>query len=254
VVSQYWSIDEYLYAIVPPEKVVAVSETAFLEVASNVYPLVETHRPVVATDPERVLRTEPGLVLVSSSARADFTALLRSTGVPVYRLATTFTSLEQIASTIRLVGYLTGEDERAQAVHAHFQQCVRAAKQARPEGQAAPRVLGLGGRFSYGSSTLFDDIARTVGAVNVGAEGGLEGYSAVSTEQILRWDPEWIIVSAQEGQEAQVRQRLLDDPAISMTKAVREGRVLVYDSRVFLPFSPYVTRLLEELPRDLYGS
>jgi iron complex transport system substrate-binding protein len=253
VASQYWSIDEYLYAMLPPEDVVAVSETAYLEAVSNAYPLVQQHKPVVATDPERVLRTGPELVLVSSSARADFTALLRSAGVPVFRMSTTFTSLDQIASTIRLVGYLTGHDEQAQALYDSFQYAVGQARLAKPDSVAAPRVLGLGGRFSYGANTLFDDVARTVGAINVGAEGGLQGYSAVSSEQILRWDPEWIIISAQQGQQEQVRQRLLEDPAIAMTQAVREGRVLIYDTRIFLPFSPAIVGLLEQLPRDLYG-
>ena len=36
IVSQFWSVDEYLYAIVPPERVVGVSETAYLAASSNV--------------------------------------------------------------------------------------------------------------------------------------------------------------------------------------------------------------------------
>ena len=74
---------------------------------------VRQYRPAIATDPERVLRLDPDLLLVSSTSRADFCALVRSADVPIYRVFTTFTTLAQVAETIRLTGYLTGEDDAA---------------------------------------------------------------------------------------------------------------------------------------------
>ena len=65
IVSQYWSIDEYVYSVAPPDRVVAVSESAYLPNISNVYRDVQKFRPVIATDPERVLRLDPDLLLVS---------------------------------------------------------------------------------------------------------------------------------------------------------------------------------------------
>src|SRR5258708_2291819 len=107
------AMDEYVYTVAPPNRVVAVSESAYLPNISNVYREVQKFRPAVATDPERVLRLDPDLLLVSNSSRADFCALVRSTQVPIYRVFTTFTTLAQVAETIRLTGYLTGEDEAA---------------------------------------------------------------------------------------------------------------------------------------------
>ena len=104
IVSQYWSIDEYVYSVAPPDRVVAVSESAYLPNISNVYREVQKFRPAIATDPERVLRLDPDLLLVSSNSRADFCALVRSTDVPIYRVFTTFTTLAQVAETIRLTG------------------------------------------------------------------------------------------------------------------------------------------------------
>jgi len=253
VVSQYWSIDEFLYTVLSPQSIVGVSESAYLPRISNVYEQAQQQKPVIATDPERVLRQNPDLIVASSSARADFTALVRSTDVPIYRLATMFTTLDQIADTIGLTGYLTGQDARAERKRQRFLQAVEAARKAKPAGVRSPRILGFGGRYSYGSQTLFHDIATTLGAINVGAEGGLVGYDSVSTEQILRWDPEWIIVGAEEGKQDQLRARLLEDPAIGLTQAARNGRILVYDQRVFLPMSPFTTRILQVLAKDLYA-
>jgi iron complex transport system substrate-binding protein len=113
-------------------------------------------------------------------------------------------------------------------------------------------VLGLGGRYSYGDETLFHDIVRALGAVNVAAENGLDGYDAVSAELILRWDPEWIVTGADNGKRAEAIARIMSDPALALTTAVRKGQIVALDNRVFLPMSPYTALLLDALGRELY--
>lgn len=251
IASQYWSIDEYLYSVVPAERVVAVSETAFVKGVSNVLDFTAKFKPELASDPERLLRVNPDLIIVSSGSRVDFTSLVRSSGIPVYRMFIDFTKLEQVEEYIRLIGYLTGEDQCAETVARQFHTGVAHAAHRRPEGARRPRVLGMGGRFSYGSETLFDDIVKTVGAVNPAAEAGLKGYEMASSEQLARWNPEWIVAGASEGAIEQTRQRILADPGVALTEAGRKGQVVVLENRVFMPMSPYaaarVTALAEAL-------
>lgn len=253
VVSQYWAIDEFLYSVVPPANVTGVSESAFLEKFSNVFGQVRQYRPVVASDPEKVVRINPDLILVSSSARADYTALVRSTGVPIHRMFTAFTTLDQVAEAIRLIGYLTGEDSAADAEYKRFVQAVDRARRRRPSGMPPPRILGLGGLNTYGSETLFHDVVRTLGGVNVGAEGGLRGYDTVSAERVLRWNPEWIIVGAEHDKTRQQLEKMMADPAISLTQAAQNGRILVIDYRIFLPMSPFTSAFLDLVGEALYG-
>ena len=257
IASQYWSIDEYLYAVVPPERVVAVSESAYLKGISNVVELAAKFRPVVAPDPERVLRAHPDLVLVSSSSSSDFTSLIRTSGIPVFRMFIDFTTLEQIEEYVRLVGYLTGEDDRAEAVVARFRAVVERAKSLRPAGARRPRVIGMGGgvggHFTYGSGTLFDDVVKTVGAVNLASEAGLKGYDMINSEQLARWNPEWIVAAANEGQIEETRHKILADPGVALTEAGRNGHVLVLENRVFLPMSPYSTTRVTALAEALWN-
>jgi iron complex transport system substrate-binding protein len=252
IVSQYWSIDEHLYSVVPPERVIAVSESAYERRISNVYQFAERFRPVIATDPEKVLRQDPDLLLVSNSARIDFCDLVRTTGIPIYRAFTTFTTLEQIAETIRLTGYLTGEDAAAATEIARFRSEIRRAQARKPAGATPPRILGMGGRYSYGEQTLFHDIAKTLGAINVGAEGGLQGYDSVSTEQIVRWNPEWIIAGADRGKTKEVLDRMLQDPAIAITRAAKDGHIVVLENNVFLPMSPFTTLIVNAIAEAIY--
>jgi iron complex transport system substrate-binding protein len=257
LVSAVWSIDEFLYAVAQPERVVGVSDSAYLRSMSNVHHQAEKYLPAVVattggTDAERVLRANPDLFLTAYVARADTVALLRTAGVPTYRTFTDFTRLEQIEEHIRLVGYLTGEDTRAQVEARRFRDAVARATARRTPG-ATPRVLGLGGTYTYGSQTLFHDICRVLGAENVAATHGLREYDRISAEQIVRWDPEWIITGADAGKTEATLARLRADPAIGATSAAAQGHIVVLEYRVFLPLSPHTTLLVEAMADALYG-
>lgn len=201
---------------------------------------------------ETVLKRDPNLVLDSGEGSADFSDIMRGARIPVFRVFTLFTTLDEVERTILLTGYLTGHDAEARSAHDEFQAAITRAVARKPAGAPAPRILGYGGRYSYGDLTLFNDIVQTIGGVNVGAENGLHGYDAISTEQIVRWNPEWIVAGASRGDSAMVLRRLLDDPAIGTTTAAEKGQILVLDNNVFLPMSPFTTLLIEALSRALY--
>jgi iron complex transport system substrate-binding protein len=117
----------------------------------------------------------------------------------------------------------------------------------------APRVLGLGGTYSYGSQTLMTDILRVLGAENVAATHGLVGYDRVTDEHIVRWNPEWIIAGADRGQVRAVRARLLANPAIAATDAAQHDQIVVLENHVFLPLSPFTAALVDALSLAFYG-
>jgi len=124
----------------------------------------------------------------------------------------------------------------------------------RPASAPKPRVLAISNGIAYGSETLFNDIVEKLGGINVAAEGELKGYEEVSSETVLKWNPEWIVTGSDPGQENEVRAQLIADPAIALTMAARDGHVLVFDNRVFLPVSPYSANLVTALAGALYGN
>ena len=253
IISQFSSTDEFAYAVIPPERIVGVSENAYQRRVSNVYALAERYQPVIASDPERVLRAAPDLVLTPQSARSDLAALLRTAGLPVYRMYTMFSTLASIEDHIRLLGYLSGEDELAAIEVRRFQEAIRRAVSLKPAGTPPPRVMGFGGSYSYGSETLFSDIMRVLGAENVAATHGLVGYDRVTDERIVQWNPDWIVAGAERGTLEQVRARLMASPAVASTNAARMGQVVVLEHQVFLPLSPFTARLVESIAEALYG-
>jgi len=251
--SEYWSIDDYVYTIAPPQDVVSVSESAYDRSFSNVYQWAEMYHPAITTDPETVLKLDPDLLLISSTGRADFTDLLRKAGAPAFRMFTDFTSLDEIDRTILLTGYLTGNDSTAARVHQELQEAIRRARTQKPPTTPSPRILGYTGGYGYGDRTVFNDVVGILGGINVGAQNGLQGYSLINPEQVVVWDPDWIISGAASGTTQDALQRLLDDPAIAQTTAARQGHVVVFDNNVFLPLSPYTTLLIGALGDVIYA-
>jgi iron complex transport system substrate-binding protein len=252
--SEYWSIDDYVYSVAPPQDVISVSESAYDRSFSNVYKFAEMYHPAITTDPEAVLKLDPDLLLISSSGRADFTDLLRKAGTPAFRMFTDFTSLDEIDRTILLTGYLTGNDTTASRLHENFLEAIRRARAKKPPAAPSPRVLGYTVGYGYGDHTVFNDIVSVLGGINVGAENGLHGYSLINPEQVVVWDPEWIISGAARGTTHDALQRLLEDPAIAQTTAARKGQILVFDNNIFLPLSPFTTLLIDALGDALYAT
>lgn len=252
IVSQHWSSDEFLYAVVPPERIIGVSEASYLEGISNVTAIVQHHRPIVAIDAEQVLRAAPDLVLAPADARADVPALLRQAGLPVYRTFTMFETLDSIEAHIRLIGYLTGEDARAEAQALAFRATITQAAARRPAGARPPRVMGFNAAYSYGAHTLFSDILRVLGAENIAATHGFLGYDRVTDEHIVRWDPEWIVTGANADAVERTRASLLARPAIAATTAAKRGQIVIFENRVFLPLSPFSARFVAALSRAFY--
>ncbi len=120
IASHYWSVDEYVYSMTPPSDVVSVSSSAYEQSMSNVYGWAKKFQPAVAEDPEVLVRLDPDLVIDGGEGSADFSDIIRNAGLPVFRVFTMFTTLDQVGRTILLTGYLTGHDVEAQTRLSRF--------------------------------------------------------------------------------------------------------------------------------------
>ncbi len=86
-----------------------------------------------------------------------------------------------------------------------------------------------------------------------GRKAGLRGYDAINNEQIVRWNPEWIVAGANRGKTREMLATLMADPAIAETQAARDGHILVVEFNVFLPTSPFTTLLVTAMAEAIYG-
>jgi iron complex transport system substrate-binding protein len=254
IVSQTLGTDEILLAVCPPGRVVALSNLAEDGDYSNV---VEKARRIpgrTTEGPEQVLQFKPDLIFVASYSRAETVELLKTSRAPVFRFAN-FDSIADIKSNIRTVGYATGTDDAAEKLARKMDEDLAAIRARVPKNEPPLRAMSydqLG--YTAGSNTLFDDVVRAAGAVNICAEQGIKGFAKINSEKILEWQPDFLITGANRGKEKSVRDRLLEDPAVANSKAARAGRIIVIDNRHFLTVSQHVVRFVEDLANGLYGN
>jgi len=253
IVSQTLGTDEILLAITEPERIVAFSKFGLDAKFSNVVEEVKKTGAPAIQNVEDILQLNPDLIFVASYSRAEIVEQLQSAGAPAFRFAN-FDRLDDIKTNIRTVGYAIGEEERAENLVKKMEDELAAIRGRIPGGIAAPpRVMSYGNAgYTAGSNTLFDDIIRHAGAINATAEGGIKGFGKISAEQVLEWQPDFIVVGANYGDFEQIRQQLLANPAIAATNAARSNRIILMDNRYFLTVSQFTTRAVDELVKEIY--
>ena len=253
IASQSLVTDHFLLALVPPERVVAVSPVAHDHRYSHVAEMVRDMDVAVATDPEAVLRQRPDLILVSQDARAEYVDVARMLGTPVFRMQTIFENFDQIASALETTGFLLGEDGAADREIQRLRERVTAATQRRPSDANPIRVLAFSNfGNTYGEGSLFDHILEQLGAINVAAEHGVGPYGSISSEQVAAWNPDWIVAGGEPESAAELRARLLADTGVGVSTAGRNGQVLIVENRRYLSMSQHVAGLMEDIAAAIY--
>ncbi|MEO5816064.1 MAG: helical backbone metal receptor [Gemmatimonadaceae bacterium] len=175
---------------------------------------------------EAVLSTRPDLVLLYASAdNRDAARRLRRGGV-----ATAAYKIDRIADMMRvtrILGRLTGDsaaaDRTVDSVRVTLDRVrTRAANLPHP---TVFWPLWEAPLLSVGAGSFLDELLGIAGAKNI--FGDLPQPSpTVAFEELLKRDPDLILASAKS------RDRMLVDPRWKTLRAVREGRVVVFDSAI----------------------
>jgi iron complex transport system substrate-binding protein len=251
IVSQTLGTDEILFAICPSSRIVGLSPLARDEAYSNVTKEARAIPAPAVGDAEQVLRLQPDIVFVASYSRAEVVEVLRTSHAPIFRFAN-FDRIEDIKTNVRLVGRAIGEDVAADALVADMDRRL-ASLVARVKPGLRPRVLSYStDGDTAGANTLFDDVIRAAGAVNVTAEQGVDGFARVSAEKVLQWNPDVIVAGAKPGQDQVIRESLLRNAAVAATRAARDGRIVTMPLREYEAASQYVVNAAETLSAALW--
>src|SRR5262249_24778532 len=146
----------------------------------------------------------------------------------------------------------TGTDDAAEKLVRKMDEDLAAIRVRVPKNESPLRVMSYDQTgYTAGSNTLFDDVVRAAGAVNICAEQRIKGFAKINSEKILECQRVFRITSANRGKEKSVRDRLLEAPAVANSKAGRAGRIIVIDNRHFLTVSQHVVGFVEDLANEL---
>ncbi|MEZ3164622.1 PGF-CTERM-anchored ABC transporter substrate-binding protein [Halorubrum sp. RMP-47] len=165
---------------------------------------------------ERVVDTEPDLVLAPNSSAADV-GPLREQGLTVYHFPAA-TSIDDIAEKTETIGRLVGACEAASETNEEMYDAVDAAENRTADVDRPAALYPLGGGYVAANNTFIDAIMNVGGADNVAAE--YEAYPQLSDEVILETDPELILVTDPEA-------AILEQEPYASTTAGAEGNYVV---------------------------
>ena len=252
IVSHTLGTDEIVLALCDPQRIAALSVLVDDARYSNATAPAQHVQGRAGADAEQTLRFRPDVIFVASYSKAELVELLRAAHAPVVRF-TQFDRLDDIKANIRTIGYVLGEDDKAEALVQQMEHDMARIQAGTPRDTPPVRVMLYGqAGVTAGAHTTFDDMVRAVGAANVAAEQGVTGFRNVSSEQLTRWNPDVIVTSGDPDALAEARHSLLQDPAVAVTRAGKSRRVIVLPGRLFSTVTHHITQGIAQLAQELY--
>lgn len=153
-------------------------------------PVVETGEN---TNLEQIIALQPQVVLMADMAQtAEQVQALEDAGIRV--VLSDANDIEGVYTAIRMIGQLTGLEGEAEALVADMQATFDGiAAQSEETGktvyfEVSPLEYGL---WTAGVNTFMDELASLCGLTNAFAD--VEGWAAISEEQVLERDPDYIV-------------------------------------------------------------
>lgn len=173
-------------------------------------------------DVEKVVGTEPDLVLAPNTISNETVAKLRDAGVTVFRFEAA-TSIDSVAEKTTLIGKLTGNCQGAAKMNAWMGANVGAAERA-VEGAENPKVIyPLGGGYVAAADTFIGSMITAAGGTNVAAQADLSGYPQISDETVVELAPEIVLVTSPAGA------AILESEPYASTPAGENNRTVMVD-------------------------
>ncbi|WP_255150244.1 PGF-CTERM-anchored ABC transporter substrate-binding protein [Halorarius halobius] len=144
---------------------------------------------------EKVVGTEPDLVLAPNTTQQSTVRKLRESGLTVYQFPMA-SSIEDVAGKTTTIGRLTGNCEAAARTNAWMEANVEAAREATADSEAPSVLYPLGSGYVANTDTFISAMIEASGGTNAVAEANVSrAYPQLSDEVILRISPEVIVTT-----------------------------------------------------------
>ena len=205
IVSLNPCADQLLVALVPPERIAAISHYSHDPGATSLPLEVARRFPATAGTAEEVIALAPDLVVASSFTPAATRDAFKRAGLETLYLdspTTIAASQAQVAELARAVG----EPARGAALNRRIDDAVAGA---RYSGPAIPALLYISGDLATGGGTLLDEMMGRAGLRDAAADYGLAMTGTLPVETILAQPPTLILTPDAGGRTAAIRRRLL---------------------------------------------
>lgn len=223
--------DEVLWALGEPvqARVVGLSPMVDDPRYSSVADRWPASVPRLGRNPEELLATGADLVILASFSDAEYRAAIADhTRLLVLE---DFSGFAAYLANLDSIGRAVGADaEQVAALRRRFEDRQAELERARPPEAERPTVIAWDHGHVPGKATSFDDAATTAGFRNLASEHDLVGHQRLDTEQLIAWDPQWLVIGCGEQTCEGARTNLSEQPGFEHLRAVRDDHVITIEA------------------------
>lgn len=173
-------------------------------------------------DMEGCIALEPDLVILPKRLK-DNAETMSSMGIAV--LLVNPESTEELLEMVALIAEAAGVPERAEAVTGHFTELSERMEKLAADTKEQPRVY-MGANSAYLSTAVSgmyqSELIEKSGGQNVAADLEGDGWTEISYEQLLAFDPDIIVIPSEASYS---REDVLSDAQLSALRAVQQEKV-----------------------------
>lgn len=223
------------------------------------WPAEVLDKPVVKsgaeTNLEEILALEPDVVIMATMAQTvDQVNALEDAGVKV--IVSDAQNLEGVYTAITMIGQIVGKNDEAAALVKEMQDTFDGIKaKAADSGktiyfEVSPLEWGL---WAAGKGTFMDELASICGLTNAFAD--VDGWGAVSEEQVFEKDPDYIVTTSMYwGEGPTPVEEIMSRAGWDQLKAVQNGQIFNADSNEITRPGPRLMNAVQALYDFVYGA
>lgn len=232
VVTNYPMATQIIYALGAGERLVGCENNAqradFLaQIDPAFIDLPEVGSPN-EINVETTLSLNPDVVIVRCSISTEQVENLESLGIKV--LGMNCEDLDLLGGAVEMMGKILGCEGKAGEYTSYYQEqrtLIERRLDDLRQDEIVSVYLNRGHMNTFGGDVYQSDVLRLCGGRNVADE--LSGWASTSKEQLLLWDPEYIMVLSYS---SDAPESVLADPDLAPLRAVKEGHVLWFPSEL----------------------
>jgi len=230
IVTLSMSTDEIVLGLVPPGDMVACNTLLDDPVSSNVTALAaQIEKKITNPSAEEIAALEPDLVIVPDWGDLSRVDALRDLGIPVV-VCEAGRDLPSIESSIRRIAAAVGEPQRGDdlihQMHTKLEEIHAKVEEIPPWERKSVVLISLMKTYG-GKNSSFDAACQLAGVTNGRAAAGIEDGQAMSKEQLVAIDPDFLFLPTYRNHGKYdvdaFRKEYLGDPALQTMKAIQNG-------------------------------
>lgn len=191
----------------------------------------------VNIDPEEIISYDTDLLLLTKmfGEQEEAENTLKQLDTPILSFDSIVTT-EQYLDVTRTIGKAVGEESKAEKLIASIEEKINSLQQQIPE-EESPSVLILSeiggdlGPFMLGPTNISYDLLKLAGATPAVDTIELERSAPASIEQVLKTDPDYILLVDFFGKGEEGFNELMNDPGWNTLKAVEEGNIKLIEAK-----------------------